>query len=323
MCIAAKVSARCILDGGEIVLFIHVLGSGAGGGFPQWNCNCVNCKGMRDGTITATPRTQSSIAISANSVDWILFNASPDIKKQLDDFPAIQPGRSVRDTAITAIVLTDAQIDHVTGMLTLREHIAPWEIYTTEAVRQDLTTGFPVFTILGHFRGINHHEIATDQSAFTIPSAADIEFTAVPLLSEAPPYSPHRGNTVPGDNIGMYVKDMRSGKSLFYAPGLGVAEDHVIGYMRDADCVLVDGTVWTDDEMANEGISDKRASEMGHLDQSSEGGIMSILNMLEKPRKILIHINNTNPILNENSLQRYLLNKTGIELAYDGMAIEL
>lgn len=304
-------------------MHIHVLGSGAGGGFPQWNCNCENCKGVRAGTIKATPRTQSSIAVSADGTDWILFNASPDIKKQLDSFPVIQPAREVRDTAITAIVITDAQIDHVTGLLTLREHNKPWDIYCTDAVKSDLTTGFPVFNILGHFRGINHHEIATDQSTFTIPTAQGIEFTAVPLLSEAPPYSPHRGNTVPGDNIGMLIKDTRSGKSLFYAPGLGVAEPHVLAYMSDADCILIDGTVWTDDEMSKEGISDKRASEMGHLDQSSDGGIMSILNAMEKPRKILIHINNTNPILNEDSPQRATLNTAGIELAFDGMDIIL
>ncbi len=304
-------------------MFVHVLGSGAGGGFPQWNCNCVNCKGVREGTIKASPRTQSSIAVSANGTDWVLFNTSPDIKKQLDDFPALQPAREVRDTAITAIVITDAQIDHATGMLTLREHNKPWEVYTTKAVYEDLTTGFPVFNILGHFRGINHHEIATDQSSFTIPTAEGLVFTAVPLKSEAPPYSPHRHNTVPGDNIGIKIEDTRTGRNLFYAPGLGVAEPHVLEYMSNADAVLVDGTVWTDDEMSNEGISDKRAQEMGHLDQSSEGGIMSILNAMQKPRKILIHINNTNPILNEESAQRQILNKAGIELAYDGMDIEL
>jgi len=304
-------------------MHIHVLGSGAGGGFPQWNCNCENCKGVRAGTIKASARTQSSIAVSADGVNWILFNASPDIKKQLDDFPPFQPARLVRDTAISAIVITDAQIDHVTGLLTLREHNKPWEIYCTDAVKDDLTTGFPVFNILGYFRGINHHEIATDQSIFTIPTAAGIEFTAVPLLSNAPPYSPRRDKPVPGDNIGMHIKDTRTGKSLFYAPGLGVAEPHVLEYMRNADCILVDGTVWTDDEMSKEGISNKRASEMGHLDQSSDGGIMSILNAMEKPRKILIHINNTNPILNEDSSQRATLNKAGIEVAYDGMDIIL
>ena len=304
-------------------MYIHVLGSGAGGGFPQWNCNCENCKGVRAGTIKASARTQSSIAVSADGVNWILFNASPDIKKQLDYFPAFQPARLVRDTAISAIVITDAQIDHVTGLLTLREHNKPWEIYCTDAVKEDLTAGFPVFNILGYFRGINHHEIHTDQSMFTIPTAIGIEFTAVPLLSNAPPYSPRRDKPVPGDNIGMHIKDTRTGKSLFYAPGLGVAEPHVLEYMRNADCILVDGTVWTDDEMSKEGISDKRASEMGHLDQSSDGGIMSILNAMEKPRKVLIHINNTNPILNEDSSQRATLNKAGIEVAYDGMDIIL
>jgi pyrroloquinoline quinone biosynthesis protein B len=304
-------------------MFVHVLGAGAGGGFPQWNCNCANCRGVREGTIKASPRTQSSIAVSANGSDWILFNASPDIKKQMDDFPALQPAREVRDTAITAIVITDAQIDHVTGMLSLREHNKPWEVYTTRAVYEDLTTGFPIFNILGHFRGIHHHEISTDQSSFTIPSAEGLVFTAVPLKSEAPPYSPHRHNTVPGDNIGMRIEDTRTGKNLFYAPGLGMAEPHVLAYMREADAVLVDGTVWTDDEMAKQGISNKRAQEMGHLDQSSEGGIMSLLNAMNKPRKILIHINNTNPILNEESEQRQILNQAGIEVAYDGMDIEL
>jgi pyrroloquinoline quinone biosynthesis protein B len=241
----------------------------------------------------------------------------------MDDFPAFQPAREVRDTAIKAIVISDAQIDHVTGMLMLREHNKPWDVYTTEEVRGDLTSGFPIFNILEHFRGVNHHTIPTDQSSFTIPAAEGLIFTAVPLKSEAPPYSPHRHNTRPGDNTGMRIEDTRTGKNLFYAPGLGVAEPHVLEYMRNADCVLVDGTVWTDDELSHEGISDKRALEMGHLDQSSKGGIMDLLSGMERPRKILIHINNTNPILNEESPQRQKLNAAGIEVSYDGMDIEL
>jgi pyrroloquinoline quinone biosynthesis protein B len=304
-------------------MYVHILGSGAGGGFPQWNCNCLNCKGVREGTIKAVPRTQSSIAVSANGKDWVLFNTSPDIKKQLDDFPAIQPGRAVRDTAICAIVIVDAQIDHSTGLLMLREHIEPWDVYCTKAVHDDLTTGFPVFNILEHFRGVNWHEVSTNESSFTIPKAEGLIFTAVPLKSEAPPYSPHRHNTVTGDNIGVKIEDIHTGKVLFYAPGLGVIEDHVVDYMANSDCILVDGTVWTNDEMSNEGISDKLASEMGHLDQSSDGGIMSILKTMERPRKILIHINNTNPILNEDSPQRQELDNAGIEVSYDGMDIEL
>ena len=302
---------------------IRVLGSAAGGGFPQWNCNCSNCQGVRTGRINALPRTQSSIAVSANWEDWILFNASPDIRAQLEAFPAIQPGRKLRDTAIRAILLVDSQIDHTTGLLLLREHTEPWDVYCTAAVQQDLTTGYPIFNILSHFRGVNWHEVKTDESRFTIPGAEGLEFTAVPLKSEAPPYSPHRHNTVPGDNIGVRVLDTASGRNLFYAPGLGRMEDKVLRYMDDADCVLVDGTLWTNDEMVRGGFSDKLGSDMGHLDQSGSGGILEILSSLEKPRKILIHINNTNPILNEDSAEWRSLERAGIEVAYDGMEIAL
>ena len=128
---------------------------------------------------------------------------------------------------------------------------------------------------------------------------------------------------MPGDNVGYRVEDKKSGKNLFYAPGLGVIEDHVLEYMSNADVILVDGTVWTNDEMSRHGINDKLASEMGHLDQSSKGGIMETLSALSKPRKILIHINNTNPILREDSPERQILDDHGIEVAHDGMDIIL
>jgi pyrroloquinoline quinone biosynthesis protein B len=304
-------------------MLIHILGSGAGGGFPQWNCNCSNCQGVRAGTVKAVSRTQSSITISANGEDWVLFNASPDIRAQLESFPRLQPGRAIRDTAIKAIVLVDAQIDHTTGLLLLREHTEPWNVYCTQAVHDDLTSGYPIFNILSHFRGVNWHEITTDQASFTIPDIEGIVFTAVPLKSEAPPFSPHRHNTVPGDNIGLRVENLESGKNLFYAPGLGELEPHVIPYMEAADCLLVDGTLWTDNEMITAGISEKHGKEMGHLDQSGEGGIIEILSGLSKPRKILIHINNTNPILFDDSPERQALERAGIEVSYDGLEIEI
>lgn len=304
-------------------MYIRVLGSGAGGGFPQWNCNCPNCRGVRSGAIKASPRTQSSIAISAEGDHWVLFNASPDIRVQLESFPDLHPGRRVRDTAIRAILLVDAQIDHTTGLLMLREHTAPWDVYCTAEVHEDLTTGFPIFNILSHFRGVNWHEVRPDGSDFTIPGAEGLTLAAVPLRSEAPPYSPHRHNTVPGDNIGVRVRDGRTGGCLFYAPGLGRIDETVMGYMRESDCLLVDGTLWTDDEMIRSGIGDKRGSDMGHLDQSGHGGIMEQLERLVRPRKILIHINNTNPILDEESDERGTLDRAGIEVAFDGMQIEL
>ena len=304
-------------------MLIHILGSGAGGGFPQWNCNCPNCQGVRAHSINATARTQSSITISANGTDWVLFNASPDIRAQMEAFPALQPGRSIRDTAIRAILLVDAQIDHTTGLLMLREHTAPWDIYCTQAVHDDLTTGFPIFNILGHFRGVNWHEVTTDEASFTIPGIDGLRFTAVPLKSEAPPFSPHRFNTVPGDNIGVRVENLESGKNLFYAPGFGQLEPHVLPYLEAADCLLVDGTLWTNNEMINAGISNKHGREIGHIEQSGEGGIIEILGKLSRPRKILIHINNTNPILQDDSPERQALSQAGIEVSYDGMEIEI
>lgn len=304
-------------------MHIHLLGTGAGGGFPQWNCNCHNCKRLRSGTIKSSARTQSSITVSGNGEDWVLFNASPDIRAQIESFPPLQPARQVRDTGICSIILCDGQIDHTTGLIILREHDKPWDVYCTKSVYEDMTTGYPIFNILGHFRGVNWHEVSTDQTAFTIPKADNLIFTAIPLKSEAPPYSPHRHNTVPGDNVGYKVEDTSTGKNLFYAPGLGEIEDHVLEYMKNADIVLVDGTVWTNDEMSRHGISDKLASEMGHLDQSSKGGIMETLSALDKPRKILIHINNTNPILDEDSDERKQLDTLGIEVSYDGMDIHI
>ena len=302
---------------------IRVLGSGAGGGFPQWNCNCQNGAGLRAQNPNLKARTQSSITVSSNGEDWILFNASPDIRAQIESFPPLQPARKIRDTGITSIVITDGQIDHATGLLILREHDKPWDIYCTKAVYEDMTTGYPIFNILEHFRGVHWNEVSTEQVPYTIPKADNLIFTAVPLKSEAPPYSPHRHNTVPGDNVGYKIEDTKAGKNLFYAPGLGVIEEHVLEYMANADVVLIDGTVWTNDEMSRHGINDKLASEMGHLDQSSKGGIMETLSALKKPRKILIHINNTNPILREDSEERKILNSHNIEVSYDGMDIIL
>jgi pyrroloquinoline quinone biosynthesis protein B len=129
---------------------ILVLGSAAGGGFPQWNCNCRNCAGVRDGSVRATPRTQSSIAVSANGVDWVLFNASPDILSQFRASPALQPGRALRDTGIVGVVLMDAQIDHTTGLFMLREG-KPLDVWCTPQVHEDLTVGNPIFNVLSHF----------------------------------------------------------------------------------------------------------------------------------------------------------------------------
>jgi pyrroloquinoline quinone biosynthesis protein B len=299
---------------------VRVLGSAAGGGFPQWNCNCPNCRGARAGRLK--PRTQSSIAVAGDGGRWVLFNASPDVLAQIAAFPGLWPREGLRDTGIAAIVLIDAQIDHTTGLFLLREG-APLEVHCTERVREDLTRGNPVFRVLEHYCGVRWHRVPIDGSPFEVAGASALRFTAVPLKSNAPPFSPQRDRPLPGDNIGVRVEDRDSDKRLFYAPGLGEMEPHLEPFFASADCLLVDGTFWTDDEMLRLGISAKRARDIGHLPQSGPGGMMEVLDRYPRARKILIHINNTNPILDEASPERAELAAHGIEVAWDGMEVEL
>lgn len=303
-------------------MYIYVLGSAAGGGFPQWNCNCPNCHGVRTGTIQAKARTQSSIAVSENGTDWVLLNASPDIRQQLFEFKAAQPARKLRDTGITSVILMDSQLDHTTGLLTLREG-CPMNVWCTEMVHQDLTSGFPVFNMLKHWNGgLQYHEINPTQ-AFKVDGFENLEFLPLIIKSAAPPYSPHRHDPHDGDNIALIIKDHKTQKQLFYAPGLGKIDDQIMQIMQSSDCVMIDGTLWTDDEMQQTGVGTKTGREMGHLYISGEGGSLSYLNQLSTPKKVLIHINNTNPILNENSSQFAELKANGVEVAFDGMQIEL
>lgn len=302
---------------------IHVLGSAAGGGFPQWNCNCPQCSAVRAGSPHHQARTQSSIAITSNDTDWLLINASPDVLQQIKSFPALQPARALRDTGIAAVLLMDAQIDHTTGLLMLREHRQKLPLWCHPLVREDLSTGNPLFKVLEHYCGIDWQSLPL-QSGFHIPGLQGLQFEALPLISNAPPYSPHRDKPQPGDNVGLTVRDEHSGKRLFYAPGLGQMEPHVWQAMQAADCVMVDGTLWTDDEMITLGASKKTSRAMGHMPQSGPDGMIAWLDQLPKTtRKILIHINNTNPILDESGPQRQTLSAHGIEVAMDGMEITL
>jgi len=301
---------------------IRVLGSGAGGGFPQWNCNCDNCRRLRHNEINAKARTQSSIAVSTDNTNWLLINASPDIRAQLETFPAIQPKKGIRDTGIKAIMLMDSQIDHTTGLLILREG-EPLDIYCSEMVKQDLTTGFPLFNMLADYCTVNHHPIPVDGSGFEIAGIDDLRFYTHALKSKAPPYSPHRHDPHDGDNVGVIIEQISTGKKVYYSPGLGAFEPHVMRAMEAADCLLVDGTFWTDDEMICQKAGIKRAQDMGHLAQSGPGGMIETLNTIDNTRKILIHINNTNPILDEDSQQRQILDQAGIEVSYDGLEVEL
>ena len=304
---------------------ITILGSAAGGGFPQWNCNCRNCAGVRAGKLNAKPRTQSSIFVQPDGgIEGVLFNASPDILEQIRNHPVLQPGRALRDSAIAGVVLIDGQIDHSTGLFMLRERSMPLPLWCTDPVEEDLNHGNPVLRVLTHYCGVQRHRIGLDGDWFEVPGVTDLRFRALPLSSKAAPYSPHREQSVPGDNIGMTIHDRRSGKTAFYAPGLGQVTPAVFDAMSGADAVLVDGTFWTDDEMPHLGIGHKRAREIGHLPQSGPGGMIEWMAKLPPhTRRLLIHINNTNPILDEDSAERTILTRAGIEVCEDNMAIRL
>ncbi|MNG73723.1 Coenzyme PQQ synthesis protein B [compost metagenome] len=301
---------------------IKVLGSAAGGGFPQWNCNCKNCQGVRNKTLNASPRTQSSIAITDDGKNWVLCNASPDICQQLLASPELSNPDVLRGTGIGAIVLTDSQIDHSAGLLSLREG-CPHHVWCTREVHDDLNTGFPVFTMLSHWNGgLIHHPVVPLES-FQTAVCPTIRFTAIPLLSNAPPYSRYRNRPLPGHNVALFIEDKLRGTSLLYAPGLGEPDDALLPWLQRADCLLIDGTLWRDNELANLGVGHNTGKDMGHLALAEEQGLAALLGSLPAKRKILIHINNTNPILDEDSAERQSLTDAGIEVSWDGMNIEL
>jgi pyrroloquinoline quinone biosynthesis protein B len=304
---------------------IRVLGSAAGGGFPQWNCNCRQCAGLRSGTLRARPRTQSSIAVAGGSdTAWALVNASPDISAQLHANPVLQPARAARDSAIAGIVLVDGQVDHTTGLYMLRESTRPWPIWCTDSTHADLTRGNPIFGVLAHFCGVERHRIGLDGEAFVVEGVKGVRWQAIPVPGKPAPYSPNRESPVPGDNVALFVTDEATDRSAFYAPGLGAIDERVWSAMQRADCVLVDGTFWTDDEMIGLGLSAKRARDIGHLPQSGEGGMLEWLERLpQATRKVLIHVNNTNPILDEDSPQRAELARRDVDVAWDGLEIVL
>lgn len=304
---------------------ILVLGSGAGGGFPQWNCNCRMCAGQRSGTLRARSRTQSSIAVSRDGEDWILLNASPDLGAQLRAAPALHPRTGLRHTPIKAVVLIDSQIDHAVGLLSLREG-PRLQLHCAPAVHEDLTTGLPLLKVLESYCGVTWHPMQLTSEGGEWREVAGLRLQPVAVPGKAPPYSPRRQSESLGNNAALVIEDPVSGGRLFYAPGLaqvGAAERR---WLDACDCVMVDGTFWTEDEMVAAGLGTKYAADMGHLPQCDGPrgpGMLRALQDSRARRKILIHINNSNPILDEDGPERGELTRRGIEVAFDGMQLDI
>ncbi len=306
---------------------VRVLGAAAGGGYPQWNCGCPVCRAARAGRREARPRTQSSIAVTADGTRWLLVDASPDIRAQIEAFPPLQPpaGR-VRGSGIAAIALSDAQLDHALGLLLLRE-ADTLVLYTTARVREGLTAWLPVLPTLEAYCEVRWHEVPLGTPIEPADAAGrplGLRCTAIPVDPAVPPYMRRRGvEPRPGDVIAHRIEDPATGRRLVYAPGLGGVSDALRTEMASADAVLVDGTCFHDDELIALGISRKRARDMGHLAVGDPHGLLDRLRGLPTPRKLFAHVNNTNPMLLEGSPEHRLVEAAGFEVAADGMELVL
>lgn len=295
----------------------RILGSAAGGGFPQWNCRCPTCEAART-SVRARPRTQSSVAIRGFDGPWFLVNASPDARQQLVALTSPDLD-GVRAAPIAGVLLTDAEIDHTAGLLLLRESATPVRIYGDTGVQRALTHGYPVLSVLDRYCGAEWRALERGRETRLEGSSLSVESFAVG--GDAPRYLD--GSGVELEASGFVFRDRAGGGVLTYVPGLARLDDDVLSRFAASDLVLVDGTFWRDDELARLGISTRSARDMGHLPLSGPGGTLEALARLERPRKVLVHINNTNPILFEDSPERDAVVSAGVEVASDGLEVEL
>lgn len=274
--------------------------------------------------VEARPRTQSSLAIRGAEGPWFLVNASPDLREQLEGLVAAADGAgagdAVRASPVAGVLLTDAEIDHTAGLLLLREAATALRVYGSEQVRRALTDGYPVLPILAQYCGVRWETLEPGAERLALDGSS-IEVESFPAGGDAPRYLAGTGADV--EATGLVFHDRSTGGVLTYVPGLARLDDHVLGRLATSDVVLVDGTFWHDDDLARLGISDRTASQMGHIPLSGRGGTLEALTRLERPRSILVHINNTNPILLEHSPERAAVLRAGVEVAHDGLEVEV
>jgi pyrroloquinoline quinone biosynthesis protein B len=306
-------------------MFIRVLGSAAGGGFPQWNCGCPNCRGLREGTVRAQARTQECVAVSADGAAWLLLNCSPEIRHQIEGFPGLHP-RGPRDSPIAAILVTNGDLDHCLGLLSLRES-HPLVVYATEPVRRGFVEDNILYRTLERFPGQvtwRMLKLGGDE-AIVGPDGRPTGLAVTPLAvpGKPPIHLEHRAPPAPEDNIGVRVREQATGRVLAYCSAAAAVTDDVRRALDGADAVFFDGTFWSSDELPALGLGTKRAEEMAHLPVGGPGGSLAGLAGLRARRRVYIHINNTNPMLRDDSAERAQVDAAGWEIARDGMEVQL
>jgi pyrroloquinoline quinone biosynthesis protein B len=304
---------------------VVVLGAAAGGGFPQWNSNAPACRRARQGDAAAKPRMQASLAVSADGRSWFLLNASPDLRYQIENTPVLQPREGLRSSPIAGVVLTGGDVDAIAGLLTLRER-QPLTVYATPTVFGVLE-GNPIFEVLARDL-VRREPLALDQPALlALPdgnlSGLAVEPFAVP--GKVPLYLERPGAAPPivegEETIGLAVS--HGDRRLFFIPGCAAMTDRLRERLRGAELVFFDGTLWDDDEMIRVGIGEKTGRRMGHMSVAGTEGTMAAFADLGVRRKVLIHINNSNPVLLDDAPERKQVEAAGWDVAFDGMEARL
>ncbi|MGA7907555.1 MAG: pyrroloquinoline quinone biosynthesis protein PqqB [Candidatus Sulfotelmatobacter sp.] len=304
---------------------MKILGSAAGGGFPQWNCACPNCQAMRAGTFHSKARTQTQVAITEDGRTWFLLGASPDLRAQIESTAELHPRDGVRQSPVAGVVLANADLDHVLGLLLLRE-LQPLRIYAAPSVRQILRDDNTMFNMLQRVRD---QAIWTDfrpgeEFAVCDPKGGDsgLRCRALPLSTHFPAYvRPERQAQLnPQESSLAFILQSPSGSRLVYMPAVPQVDAALVQQLETADVLLFDGTFWSDDELIRVQGSGQTAQQMGHVPVEVTLGKLA---GLRRPRKIFLHINNTNPMLDEGSAQFRQMRDAGWEIAEDGWQFEL
>ena len=302
-------------------MHVILLGTAAGGGFPQWNCWCPTCRAARSTPHRASRRSQSSAAVSLDGTRWFLLNASPDVREQLDCLPAPIPA-GVRHVPVEGIVATDAELDHTMGIVLLRE-ARRLQLYVTRAVRRILERDSRILPVTQAFAQVQVTEMELEE---TVPLCyRDGTESTISILPFEVPAGPPRFAQEPaaGHTVGLILRDEATGGSCAYVPGCGGLDETLLQRLGDTDLLLFDGTFWTDDELISLGIGDRRAREMDHQPISGPGGTLAQLAGLARPTKVYTHINNTNPMLLNDSPEREQVEAAGLLVGHDGMSFSI
>jgi pyrroloquinoline quinone biosynthesis protein B len=310
---------------GPAALTVNVvlLGTAAGGGFPQWNCWCPGCRTARENPDEATPRTQSSAAVSVDGCRWFLLNASPDVREQFRHLPlrAI-PDATVRHVPVEGVVLTDAELDHTLGIVLLRE-AGRLPIYATKAVAGILERDSRILETTRSFSDVPMTELSLNgpvQLYYRDGSASGLSVEAF-VVPAGPPRFASRDEA--GHTVGLLLRDGVNGTVCAFVPGCGGLDDGLLALLRNADAVLFDGTFWADEEMIVLGVGARTAREIDHLPIGGPGGSLEKLSALPCQHRVYTHINNTNPILIESSPERAEVARAGMVVGFDGLRLTL